>query len=94
MHNFFNERKHTCKYYICSFGLNLMMMKLDTFLEKTYLNPENNASFSSVVKLYKATKLKFPSVTLSYVKQWLTSQDAYTLHKSARRKFKRNTIVV
>ena len=72
----------------------MMMMKLDTFLEKTYLNPENNASFSSAVKLYKATKLKFPSVTLSYVKQWLASQDVHTLHKPVRRKFKRNRIVV
>ena len=34
------------------------------------------------------------SITLSYVKQWLASQDAYTLHKPARRKFNRNRIVV
>ena len=39
-------------------------MKLEKFLHKTYYDPENNASFSSVNKLYKITKDKFPTVTL------------------------------
>ena len=69
-------------------------MKLETFLEKTYLNPSNNAGFSRIDKLYKAAKLKYPSVTINIIKDWLSSQDAYTLHKDARRKFKRNKIIV
>ena len=42
-------------------------MKLKKFLHKTYYDPENNASFSSVNKLYKITKDKFPTVTLSNI---------------------------
>ena len=69
-------------------------MKLETFLENIYLNPQNSASFSSATKLYNATKAEFPDITLSDVKEWLASQDAYTLHKPATKKFKRNKIIV
>ena len=33
-----------------------LRMKLETFLEKAYHNPSNNAAFSSINKLYKAAK--------------------------------------
>ena len=69
-------------------------MKLETFLEKTYFNLSNNAAFLSIDKLYKAAKLKYPSVTINIIKDWLSSQDAYTLHKDIRRKFKRNKVIV
>ena len=36
----------------------------------------------------------FINVTLSYVKEWLSSQDAYSLHKPTRKKFKKNKIIV
>ena len=61
------------------------MMKLDTFLHKTYFDPENNASLSSANKLYKTEKSKFPDVTLNYVKDWLSSKDVYALHKPVKR---------
>ena len=69
-------------------------MKLNRFLEKTYLNPTNSAAFSSVDKLYKAAKAKYPNIKSEEVKDWLATQDAYTLHKDARKHFKRNKIVV
>ena len=71
-----------------------LRMKLETFLEKTYHNPSNNAAFSSINKLYKAAKLRYLNVTFNVIKDWLSSQDTYTLHKDARRKFKRNKIIV
>ena len=55
-------------------------MKLDIFLNKTYFDPENNASFSSANKLYKIAKTKFPKVTLDNIQDWLSTQDVYTLH--------------
>ena len=61
-----------------------LRMKLKAFLEKTYFNPSHNAAFSSVNKLYKVAKLKYPNVTINIIKDWLSSQDAYTLHKDAR----------
>ena len=69
-------------------------MKLDTFLHKIYFDPENTASFSSANKLYKVTKVKFPNVTADYIKDWLSAQDAYTLHKPVKKKLKRNRIFV
>ena len=69
-------------------------MKLDTFLHKIYFDPQSNASFSSINKLYKAAKSKYPDVTLEKVKDWLSAQDVYTLHKPAWKKMKRNKIVV
>ena len=69
-------------------------MKLDTFLCKIYFDPENTASFSSVNKLYKLAKSKFPDVTIDYIKDWLSAQDVYTLHKPVKKKLKRNRIVV
>ena len=71
-----------------------LRMKLETFLEKTYHNPSHNVAFSSINKLYKAAKLRYPNITINVIKDWLSSQDAYTLHKDARRKFKRNKIIV
>ena len=76
------------------FFVDALRMKLETFLEKTYHNPSNNAAFSSINKLYKAAKLRYPNVTINVIKDWLSSQDAYTLHKDVRRKFKRNKIIV
>ena len=69
-------------------------MKLDTFLHKIYFDPENNASFLSVNKLYKTAKSKFPKVTIAYIKDWLSAQDVYTLHKPVKKKLQRNRIVV
>lgn len=58
-------------------------------LKKIYYDPAHPAAFSSVDKLYRAAKLINSKITLDKVKQWLTGQDAYTLHRSVNRKFKR-----
>ena len=71
-----------------------LRMKLETFLKKTYHNQSISAAFSSINKLYKAAKLRYPNVTIYVIKDWLSSQDTYTLHKDVRRKFKRNKIIV
>ena len=33
-------------------------------------------------------------MTLNHIQDWLSTQDVYTLHKPAKKKFKRNKIVV
>ena len=57
--------------------VDVLRMKLETFLEKIYHNPSNNAAFSSINKLYKAAKLRYPNVTFNVIKDWLSSQDTY-----------------
>ena len=66
---------------------------MDKVLGKIYHDIAHPAGYSSVYKLYKAGKTKLPSLTIKQVKLWLSGQDAYTLHKPLKRKFrKRKTI--
>ena len=69
-------------------------MKYSRLLSKIYRNVKSSASYSSVNALYKEAKKHEPDIKLSDVKLWLSGQDAYTLHKPARKKFKRNRIYV
>ena len=54
-------------------------------MEAVYLSPDQPGSFGGVSALSKYSKVK----NLSRVADWLAGQDAYTLHKPARRKFTR-----
>jgi len=67
---------------------------VENTLSKIYYDPNNNGSFSSVNNLYKEAKKTYNSITLNQVKEWLASQLTYTLHKSVKKTFKRNRIVV
>ena len=46
-----------------------------------YTKFTNPGSFSGVDKFYNHAKLKYPSITKKEVRQFLRTQDAYTLHK-------------
>jgi hypothetical protein len=58
-------------------------------LDKIYYDPKYAASFESVVKLVKASNSKRRDV-----EDWLSSQNAYTLHKPVRKLFPRNPYTV
>jgi hypothetical protein len=58
-------------------------------LSKVYYDPKHAAGFVSVAKLVKASKNK-----KRYVEVWLSSQDTYTLHKPARKRFPRKQYTV
>ncbi|GBL91271.1 Putative uncharacterized transposon-derived protein F54H12.3 [Araneus ventricosus] len=60
-------------------------------LEKFYKNLEQPASFGGLNAIRRAVGNK---VKTKDIKQWLESKDSYTLHKSARRNFKRNRVIV
>lgn len=66
---------------------------IDSILRKIYYNPEHAAAYSSAKKLYDAVKKVNKNISFNVVKEWLSSQLVYTLHKSARRKFVRNRVV-
>src|SRR5882757_5791252 len=69
-------------------------MEIENVLTAIYYDQSNPNSYSTANKLYKAAKENLPSITLKQVKQWLSGQFTYTLHKPVRRTFKRNPIVV
>ena len=70
------------------------MGKFTRTLEKIYFNPKNSGSFCGVEKLYKAALKLRPSITRKDVKDWLSSQQTYSLFKPVRRRFLRLPILV
>ena len=63
-------------------------------LSSIYYNTKNSASFGSVYKLYIEAKKFKSDLKISEVKKWLSGELTYTLHYPARRRFKRNKIIV
>ena len=65
--------------------------KVDKYLSSRYYDPNFPASFTAIDKFYeeivKDGKYKLKK---AYVEKWLQKQDAYTLHKPIKRKFKRS----
>jgi transposase InsO family protein len=62
------------------------------FLRSIYYDPKHPASFGGVKKLYDAARHK--GYTMKRVKEWLSKQDTYTLHKPARVNFPRSRVHV
>lgn len=65
-----------------------MGKKVNEILKKHYYEPGQPGAYSGAKALQRRTKLG-----AKIVKDWLSHQDAYTLHKPVVRKFKRRPIV-
>ena len=64
-------------------------------LKELYYNPEDPGSYGGVDRLFRsAKKAGVKGVTRGRVKKFLADQQSYTLHKPARRRFKRNPTYV
>ena len=60
-------------------------------LSKIYHDPNNPGSLDSVERLLRRAKqLQVPGVTRKTVQKYIQSEQAYMLHKTARRQFNRN----
>ena len=64
--------------------------EINKTLSEIYYNESNPAGYSSVEKLYLAAGKKF---TRTEVKDWLSSQKVYTLHRPKRRYFARQRVI-
>ena len=64
-------------------------MSIPDMLNRRYYTTTDPISFSGINKIRKATNLPHQRI-----QDWLEKQDAYTLHKQIRRKFKRNRYLV
>ena len=67
---------------------------MNNVFENIYFDPNNPGSLGGVRNLYYQAKKTDPSITLNNVKDWLKQQHVYTLHRPARRKWRRNRIYV
>ena len=62
----------------------------EKLLDKIYTDVKNPASFSSLWKLYKATRASgHREITLTDVERYLEGQRSYTLHRHYNPRFKR-----
>ena len=68
--------------------------RLDALLQSIYYDESNPASFGGVKSLWHASKKINPAVRKQDVEEWLSGQDAYTLHKEAKQKYIRRKTVV
>ena len=68
---------------------------MDEYLTRIYCNPKRTGGFGGLERLYRDVKKdgKY-NISRGYLKKWLMKQDTYTLHKPARRHFKRNRVIV
>ena len=72
-----------------------MSAERDQYLSSIYYDPSHPASYSGLDKLYRVVKKegKFP-ITRKALREWLKSQETYTLHRQVRHRFPRSRVVV
>ena len=63
-------------------------------MEDIYSNIDNPAGLSSIKKLYDEVKKIDNNVSIRKVKDFLASQDSYTLHRKNRNRFQRRKILI
>ena len=68
---------------------------MDEYLTQLYYNPKPAGALGEVERLYRDVKKdgKY-AISRAQLKKWLMKQDTYTLHKPARRHYKRNRVIV
>ena len=67
----------------------ILMAPKNTQLTRVYFDPKCVASYIGADALRRITR-----VPRNIVEEWLSEQDAYTLHKPARRHFRRRRVIV
>ena len=68
---------------------------MDEYLSSVYYNPKRTGGLGGVERLYLDVKKdgKY-NISRAQLKKWLMKQDTYTLHKPARRNYRRNRVIV
>lgn len=66
------------------------ILKIEDFLFKLYYTPSSPAAYSSCDRLYTYIKQNTSyRVKKKFIKEWLSKQQTYTMHKNRRIRFKR-----
>lgn len=65
-----------------------------TELDKQYTNPALPGSFSGKNAFLRALKRRGTKVSRKDVDEYLMNEEAYTLHRPNRKKYKRNQVIV
>jgi len=66
---------------------------MDKLLDSVYYDVDSPAAYSGINSVYREAKKRSPEIKLSHVKNYLSRQKTYSLHKPVRRRFKRQKVV-
>ena len=67
---------------------------IEDYLHKIYYTTTSLVSYSNPEALYHYVKKNYPKkISRGIIKKWLSKQEAYTLHRAERRKFKRPRVL-
>ena len=69
-------------------------MDIENILKGIFYDPKNPSGYSSLEKLFKAAKELDNNIKRKDVENWWLGEFTPTLHKTVRRRFKRNPIIV
>ena len=69
-------------------------METEAYLKRMFYNPKHPAAFGGVEAVYRAAQKDGVDINRQHIKDWLSKQPTYTLHKTVRKKFKRNRVLV
>jgi hypothetical protein len=64
-----------------------------SYLNKRYYDPSFPSSFGGINSFYKSIKSNKIGISRKDVKEWLSSQEPYTLHRNLKRKFLRPKVI-
>ena len=70
------------------------MARNETYLKRTYYDFQNPAGFGGVEAVYRAAQKDDANIDRKQIRTWLSEQPTYTLHRSIRRHFPRNRVIV
>jgi len=65
---------------------------MNKLISKIYYDPTRG--FKGINDLLKRVRLVNPELNKTHVKDWLSKQTTYTVHKLAKRTYKRNKVLV
>jgi hypothetical protein len=71
----------------------MLNKKKSSYLSKLYYNPSYPSSFGGINQFYKSIKNNNLGISRNEVKEWLSSQEPYTSHRSLKRKFLRPKVI-
>ena len=72
-----------------------LTLPVKKYLESKYYDPSFPGSFSGIDRFFKAVKEEgVYDLNKNDIAQWLMGEDAYTINKPVRHKFKRNRVIV
>lgn len=68
---------------------------MEQYLQSLYFSPDHAGSFGGVDAVYRAVKNEGKiSISRNKIRDWLSTQDTYTLHKPTRKNIQRDPVLV